>query len=138
MKLPFTGGCVCGQVRYECAAAPLMMVKCHCRDCQRVSGGPYAPAIIVPLKAFRIAKGALQHHTTPSMKDGHNLRGFCAKCGSRLTGAESPEGGIIGILASSLDDPSWFKPTMDIFVGDAQPWDIMNESVPKHQQYMKR
>jgi hypothetical protein len=138
MKLPMTGGCVCGQVRYECDAGPLMMLKCHCRDCQRVSGGAYAAAIIVPLKAFRITKGTLQHYGTPSLKGGHNLRGFCPKCGSRLTGAENPEGGIIGILASSLDEPDWFKPTMDIFVSEAQPWDIMNESLPKHQQYMQR
>ena len=65
-------------------------------------------------------------------------RGFCAKCGSRLTGAENPDYGIIGITASSLDDPSWFQPTMDIFVGDAQQWDLMEPDLPKHQEYMPR
>ncbi|HVU27435.1 MAG TPA: hypothetical protein VHG71_06825 [Verrucomicrobiae bacterium] len=39
MKLPSTGGCVCGEIRYECDSRPLTMLKCHCRDCQRVSGG---------------------------------------------------------------------------------------------------
>jgi hypothetical protein len=38
MKLPITGGCVCGAIRYECTAEPLMMGNCHCRDSQRVSG----------------------------------------------------------------------------------------------------
>jgi hypothetical protein len=55
-----------------------------------------------------------------------------------LTGAESSERGIIGITASSLDDPSWFKPAMDIFVGDAQQWDLMEPGLPKHQQHMPR
>jgi hypothetical protein len=136
MNLPITGGCVCGEVRYECNAKPLMMLKCHCRDCQQITGGPYVPAVIVPFKAFKVVRGAIQHYGTPSLRGGHNLRGFCAKCGSRLTGAENPEFGIIGITASSLDDPSWFKPTMDIFVGDVQPWDLMDPDLPKHPQYM--
>jgi hypothetical protein len=27
---------------------------------------------------------------------------------------------------------------MDIFVGDAQVWDLMDPALPKHQQYMPR
>ncbi|HMD55393.1 MAG TPA: GFA family protein [Phycisphaerae bacterium] len=138
MKLPFTGGCVCGEVRYECSSRPLLMLKCHCRDCQQVSGGGYTPVVVVPLKAFKITQGALQHYATPSVAGGHNLRGFCARCGSRLTGAENLERGIIGLTASSLDDPSWFKPKMDLFVGDAQHWGLMEPDSPKHQQYMPR
>jgi hypothetical protein len=44
MKLPFTGGCACGAIRYECNAEPIMMGKCHCRDCQHISGGPFVPS----------------------------------------------------------------------------------------------
>src|SRR5207247_5123212 len=41
--------------------------------------------------------------------------GFCAECGSRITGGESenPSKEFIGITAGSLDDPSWFSPQMD-------------------------
>ena len=35
MPASFSGGCACGAIRYECSAAPLMMLNCHCRDCQR-------------------------------------------------------------------------------------------------------
>jgi len=42
---------------------------------------------------------------------------------------------FVGILAGSLDDPSWFQPQMDIFVSDAQPWDEMNSKIPKFEQY---
>ncbi|MEO6995234.1 MAG: GFA family protein [Lacunisphaera sp.] len=108
------------------------MAKCHCRDCQRTSGGPYSPAVVVPISAFRVTKGTIQHFETPSLAGGHNLRGFCAKCGSRLTGGESSEEGIIGLFASSLDDPSWFRPSVELFVADAQPWDPLDPRLPKY------
>jgi hypothetical protein len=137
MNLPITGGCICGAVRYESSAEPVMMIRCHCRDCQQVSGGPYTPAVIFPFSAFHVTRGKIQHYATPSQGGGSNLRGFCPQCGSRLTGAENPAQGIIGVVASSLDDPSLFKPTMDFFVEDAQPWDLLDETTRKFPQHFR-
>ena len=133
MPHSFTGGCVCGAIRYECDSRPIVMLNCHCRDCQQVSGGPFTPVVYMPAKAFRITKGALHHYSTPSAAGGENKRGFCPECGSRITGAESDRG--IGITASSLDDPSWFHPKMNIWVCDAQPWDNLDPALPKFAQY---
>lgn len=138
MQIPFTGGCVCGEVRYECSAAPLMMLKCHCRDCQQITGGPYIPVVAVPYHAFKITKGRLHYFDTPSLAGGHNHRGFCPKCGSRLTGAEHPELDFIGITASSLDDPSGFQPACEVFVCDAQPWDSLDSKLPHYETYPPR
>jgi len=138
MNLPITGGCLCGAIRYECTAEPLRMLKCHCRDCQQLSGGPYLPVVVVPLSAFKITKGELKYFPTPSVLGRPNVRGFCANCGSRLTGAENPKHDFIGITASSLDDPTLFQPTIDIFVADAQHWDLLDPDSPKHPQYMPR
>jgi hypothetical protein len=35
MKLPQTGGCQCGKIRYEITEAPQLVYTCHCTDCQR-------------------------------------------------------------------------------------------------------
>ena len=75
MKLPFTGGCVCGAIRYECRAEPIMMLKCHCRDCQQITGGGFAAAVLLPVKAFRLTKGELSYHFTPSLAGGKHKRG---------------------------------------------------------------
>jgi hypothetical protein len=111
------------------------MLNCHCRDCQQVGGGPYAPVVVAQLQAFKITRGALQRYATTRINGAHNLRGFCPKCGSRVTVGEDAQRGIIGVMASSLDDPSWFKPVMDIFVCDAQKWNLMDAELPKHQEY---
>jgi len=136
-KIAFTGGCVCGAVRYEITAEPIMMLKCHCRDCQQITGGGFAAAVLVPAVSFRLTRGQLRYHFTPSIRRGKHKRGFCPECGSRLTGAEfeGNDSQFVGVLASSLDDPSWFQPQMDVFVSDAQPWDQMDPAIPKFDEY---
>lgn len=129
----FSGGCVCGAVRYECDADPTIMFKCHCRDCQHVSGGGYAAVLLFPRNDLRFIKGALQQYATQSLAGGENVRSFCAKCGSRISGGKSPDS--IGILAGSLDDPRLFVPTMDIHVADAQPWDLLDPATRKFEGY---
>lgn len=129
----FTGGCICGAIRYECTAEPVFTFCCHCRDCQRSSGGAYSPVLYLPPGAFRLTRGELKHYGTPSTMGGHNLRGFCAECGARISGGEGEHG--IGVTASSLDDPSWFTPQVHIFAGDAQPWDLLDPKQPHFAEY---
>jgi hypothetical protein len=35
-----TGGCACGALRFEVTGAPIFDGHCHCRECQKTSGGP--------------------------------------------------------------------------------------------------
>ena len=92
MKIPITGGCACGAIRYECTAEPVAMFCCHCRDCQRASGGAGNYVMIMPAESFKFTRGAPRYHFTASAAIGHHKRGFCAECGSRLTGGENREG----------------------------------------------
>jgi hypothetical protein len=133
MTEPATGGCACGAIRYEISAEPIVMFNCHCRDCQKATGGPYTPVFYVPAKAFKITKGTPKYYETKSEMMGHNLRGFCGECGSRLFGGKSDFGQ--GVTASSLDDPGWYKPQHEIWTSDAQAWDAMDPNLPKFEKY---
>jgi hypothetical protein len=135
MTQPLTGGCVCGAVRYTCTAPPeeRQMFRCHCRDCQHVSGGPYCAVVYVPAATFAVTRGKIRHHTTPSAMGGLHKRGFCADCGTRLTGGETP-GEVsthLGFTASSLDDPTVFRPSLDMWTAEAQPWDVPDPQTPR-------
>ena len=62
MPTPFSGGCACGAVRYDCSAEPLLSFNCHCRDCQRTSGSAFALVLMVPTGAFTITKGTPRYY----------------------------------------------------------------------------
>ena len=130
MATRFTGGCLCGRVRYECSADPLFMGNCHCRDCQKAGGGPFASALGVPTAAVKVT-GEVKYYETKG-DSGHMVsRGFCPTCGARLLGRSKGMPDLTIVSAGSLDDPSWVRPGMDIYTASAQPWDYMNPSLPK-------
>jgi hypothetical protein len=133
----FTGGCACGAIRYECTGEPMMMFHCHCRDCQRATGGPFTSVLAFHGARFKLLKGSPRWHSTESTAGGKLDRGFCPDCGSPLFGRGEidPQTPFMGVHASSLDDPSLFKPQMHIWTSDAQPWDYMNPEVQKFEQY---
>ena len=135
MKLPLTGGCACGAIRYETTAEPVVMFHCHCRDCQRASGGPFTSFVIVPADAFRFSQGSLRFHDSPSHRGGKTHRGFCADCGSPILAKTDANPDIVAIRTASLDDASWFNPQMDVWTSDAHPWDQMNPALPKFEKY---
>jgi hypothetical protein len=89
MSLPFQGGCACGAIRYESTAKPTMMLHCHCRDCQRSSGGPFSSFVVVPSDAFKLLQGSLRFHASPSEMGGKTRRGFALTVAPRLSASLS-------------------------------------------------
>ena len=134
MQLQLTGGCYCGAIRYRIDAPQdeLVMFKCHCRDCQRLTGAPFCAVVFVPATRLNFTAGQVKHHTTEGEAGAH-IRGFCADCGSRLTGGEGENSQGIGVTASSLDDPSVFRAQFENWVADAQPWDPLDPLIPHFQ-----
>src|SRR5204862_7888581 len=129
--IPFTGGCVCGAVRYELTAKPILTLKCHCRDCQHITGSGFAPAFLVPAEAFRLTRGQLRYHLTPSIRRGKHKRGFCPECGSRITGGGFERGAspLDGVLYGRIDSPSLFQPKYSDFSCIAYPVDQTTTSM---------
>jgi hypothetical protein len=130
MATKFFGGCLCGAVRYECEADPIFMGNCHCRDCQKATGGAYDPAIGLPAAALTIT-GKVKYYDSKAESGNILSRGFCPECGARLFGKASAMPDLAMITAGSLDDPTQYKPSMDIFTVSAQPWDHMNPALAK-------
>src|SRR5215475_2718039 len=88
ITVPFTGGCACGAIRYECSSAPVLVWKCHCRTCQQATGSAFNINVLVPAVALTFTKGEPTYYTVKAESGGHLHRGFCPACGSPV-GAKS-------------------------------------------------
>jgi hypothetical protein len=125
-----SGRCACGTIRYETDAEPVFMVNCHCRDCQRASGSAYAAYVMLPKGAVRI-QGEPHYHRVIGDAGKAVERGFCPNCGSPVATRLERLPELLGLQAGSLDDPSRYKPVMEMFVASAQPWDHLSPETQK-------
>jgi hypothetical protein len=116
----FTGGCLCGAIRYD-ATAPMFMGLCFCADCRKASGSGFVPFIGFASDNVRFS-GKTRTFTSKSAAGTDSVRNSCPVCGGLVFG------GIVGtdsfhtVYAGSLDDPTLFVPTMAIFGRSRPGW----------------
>jgi hypothetical protein len=125
MKLPITGGCNCGAVRYEVTAPLVRASYCHCRRCQRRSGAAVSPQAHPAPGTFRVVAGteALRMWRPP---DGGE-KWFCGECGSAMFGSNPSHPESIGIRMGTFDDDPGIRPTVRQYVAFAAPWEPLPE-----------
>jgi hypothetical protein len=133
MTAPFSGGCTCGAIRYVCAHAPIAMLNCHCGDCQRSSGAPFASGVIVMVSDTGIT-GTPKTFSVRAASGSLAVRSFCPACGTPLFTRGETAPGFMSIRFSTLDDQTSFRPMLDIWTSSAQPWVCFNRGIPQHPQ----
>lgn len=100
-----TGGCQCGRVRYTATLDNFDAYLCHCRMCQRATGGVSIAFVNLP-KDHR----SWDHEPDWYQSSAIAQRPFCRECGTPL-GFEYPDAARCDLTVGSFDDPSRFKPT---------------------------
>ncbi len=125
ISIPFSGGCACRAIRYECSALPLLMFQCHCRDCQRAVGAAFAPNVWFE-SANLLFSEEPKGYVTKSEMGNTIYHDFCPGCGSPIGMRTDGFPELRGIRAASLDEPSWLSPDANIWTRNAYPWEHLN------------
>src|SRR5882672_3085153 len=118
MPAPFSSGCACGAIRYECSAEPVVSWQCHCRDCQRACGSAFYAVLYVPRAALSVS-GEIKYYDVRGESRVTVSRGFCPQCGSPVLAKAGGWSEFTALCAASLDDPSWFAPVVEIWTASA-------------------
>jgi hypothetical protein len=121
MKLPLTGGCQCGAVRYEVTAEPLTLIACHCTECQKQSASAFGMTLRVARDALNIT-GALNRWDRKAESGNTVTCLFCPVCGVRLIHQVGETPPTVNIKAGTLDNTSELAPAGHIWTRSAQPW----------------
>ena len=122
MTTKATGQCLCGAVTYEVEIPEKSIYEglCHCRDCQRYTGTAFASSMMVS-KAGMNLTGDLNFYGKETEKGSVMERGFCPECGSNVLCRSDAWPDLYVLAAGSLDDPSVYKPKINIFTRSAHP-----------------
>ena len=128
--MPITGGCLCGAIRYEASEAPSKIGTCHCRMCQRWSGGPFTVDARFPSAALRFTQGEPKIYRSSAIME----RAFCSNCGSSLTYRYLlPEmrSDVVWIKTGTLDHPEPLSPQYHYGVESQMPWLRFDDDLPR-------
>ena len=126
--MQITGGCLCGDVRYEAKGDPAFQANCYCTDCRKLGGG-HASWMAIAQSDISIA-GSPEWFDSTSDRGTAVGRAFCRRCGVGLFGRNAGMAGMIFVRPSTLDDPAHFTPQMSIYASRAPHWDRPAADVP--------
>jgi hypothetical protein len=122
------GGCLCGATRFRFTGEPLARSVCHCRSCRRASGAPSVAWTVVRADAFAFVAGSpTTFRSSPAVR-----RTFCPACGTPMTYQHDDSPLTIDIATATLDDPSAFAPTCEIWLAHRIRWASVDPSLPHY------
>ncbi len=129
-----TGGCQCGDVRYESAGEPIALYVCHCQECQKQSASAFGMSLEVLSAGLRVTRGTPKFWSRPT-DSGRRIRcAFCPRCGSRLWHERESPAKTLTIKAGSLDEPADFSTAIHIWTSRKLPGIVIPADV---QQFLQ-
>lgn len=104
MTKTMMGGCQCGRIRYTATIENFDAYLCHCRMCQRATGG-----VSIAFKGFKAVHVVWAYEPDWYQSSPIARRPFCATCGTPL-GFQYLDSDKLDLTVGSFDDPSGFVP----------------------------
>ena len=121
----FVGGCLCGAVRFSCTEEPSLVSYCHCRMCQKQTGGPFSVMANFPRAALIWSgKGRILRPSSPLA-----VRGFCGDCGSPLS-FQYADSEHTSVSVGALDHPERVRPTKQGGIESRIGWVTIDPQLP--------
>jgi hypothetical protein len=121
-----TGGCQCGAVRYAFYAPLENAHVCHCRMCQRATGGIFAALAGGSRANFAWTRGEPRFFASSNLAQ----RGYCGDCGTPLSFAYDLPSARIYTTIGSLDEPAKVQLVKQFGIESRLPWVKFCEDVP--------
>jgi hypothetical protein len=113
-----TGGCQCGAIRYAFYVPLENAHVCHCRMCQRATGGIFAALAGASPDNFAWTRGTPDFFASSSLAK----RGFCANCGTPLSFRYDTPSARMYTTIGSLDHPETVPIIKQFGIESRLPW----------------
>jgi hypothetical protein len=129
-RLPLTGGCGCGAVRFEVTEPLVSAVYCHCTRCQRRTGTASSASASSAPGSFRIVQGG--SNLRAWRPEGGFEKWFCGECGSAVFSRHPEDPERVSIRLGGFDADPGIRPSVRQFVAYAALWEpIPDDGLPR-------
>lgn len=126
----YTGSCLCGGVRFRIDAELAPIQICHCSQCRKAQGVPFASNIPVDSAAFHFISGSellTEFESSPGKK-----RCFCRVCGSPVYSHKDTLPGVLRIRAGLINEAIAARPVAHFHVASKCNWWSIDDGLPQY------
>lgn len=116
-----TGGCRCGNVRFEVAADPLITMACHCTGCQRMTASAFSLSSLHNDGDFTVTRG---EPVIGGLRGDETKHYFCPDCMSWLFSRPTRLPQFVNVRSTMMDDCSGYRPFIDTQTAEKLPWAV--------------
>ena len=128
--MAYTGSCLCGGVRFRVEGELGPVQVCHCTQCRKAQGGPFAAVIPVDAAAFHFIQGAdllSAYESSPGKQ-----RAFCGRCGSPVYSRREALPGVLRLRAGLIDEPLTVGIAWHAHTGSKCGWWTIEGDAPRY------
>jgi hypothetical protein len=125
------GACLCGGLRFRILGPLAPIQVCHCSQCRRAQGGPFATNIPVGRATLRIDAGEdliKAYESSPGKR-----RVFCSVCASPFYSERDSLPGVVRIRAGLLAEPVASHLEFQAYVGAKASWWVVDDGLERHE-----
>ena len=122
-----TGSCFCGAVRYRLTRNPMFVHCCHCRDCQKQTGGAFAINALIERSCVALLAGSRDPVCVTVQTDSGRPHDIyrCPQCQSALWSDYGRRGVMVFVRVATLDQGHDIAPDVHIFTRSKLPWVVL-------------
>ena len=129
----FTGSCLCGSIQFHIHCDLPAVQICHCRQCQKAQGVPFASNIPVNADAFELVKGEDRLKEFVSTTVEGKSRHFCGKCGSPIYSTKADRS-VFRVRAGIINEKIGCQISSHAYVDNQLEWCDTKDDAPRYPQ----
>jgi hypothetical protein len=130
--MTYTGSCLCGEVRFRIEGELAPIQVCHCQQCRKAQGGPFAAVIPVAASAFQWVSGEELLKSYESSQGKQRL--FCGCCGSPVLSRRHALPDVVRVRVGLINEPLGVGIAWHAYTGSKCDWWSIEGDAPQYRE----
>jgi hypothetical protein len=128
--MTYSGGCLCGAIRYEIGRKHLNAMHCYCGMCRKAHGTAFSTHLVVRPDQLRWLPGntaRVAHESSPGA-----FREFCPDCGTHVLVHGQTGDDTVAVPAGTLDGNPQVTIIGHMYTAERVGWHAITDELPQH------